>query len=659
MGFDEEDDLPRPPPAAAPRPVPRASAQKSGTGRATSDTFPSTAFDATEEHSATFVEASARVPNSTRSQGGTRSQQGGERAQGAEADKTSAPPPSRAQAASQPRASSGSQSRGQQQAQSAPRVQHPPPGVSLPPKQPGFSVPPFPLGSAQSMPPQHGMSTGRFLTHPSASSVQQTPGSPTFLPTGSPLPPDIAGPPHFQHPGGGFIPPHPQASFAAGGFSPTAQFAQPPNFQFGGSSSSVPPPSTNGFQQARPAGGGAGFQPGSSFGNFMNLQMGSATASAGNMTTTTINGNIAHQQNFGPLGINNLVNPSTLLAEQHRQRNPLLSEIQQNQSKIATSWNLEAGNLPYVDLAQLASIFGIPYSEPTEKEERRAARKARAAQRQAAAGHDAYQDVSSSLTGVKKYQEWMLMIEEHYPDHAKNVEVVRKRRAEGVKCVSRLFSDRSSFSFLCPPDEETTTGWPGSAMMEESTGSREDNSTSRDARPGSTGRYNNTVGMSNKTRPGVKSSMSVSAKAAKLKSEGEELRSASGATSKANNTSRSGHPQLESMKPVIPPDTLILPFGLNIHQQKFQLEEKQKKSTCTRGTQTEESLLLHYIQERLLEQSQRMLKEKILQLQAASANHFLSTFRQLGGLGSYGAAADKEARDSGNQSTYIAPPVRH
>ena len=68
---------------------------------------------------------------------------------------------------------------------------------------------------------------------------------------------------------------------------------------------------------------------------------------------------------------------------------------------------------------------------------------------------------------------------------------------------------------------------------------------------------------------------------------------------------------------LLPPNfKLILPYGLNIHQKRFEFQQPSKKETKkSRGTQTDDSLLLLYIQQRLVESSRILLREKLAKLQ--------------------------------------------
>lgn len=52
---------------------------------------------------------------------------------------------------------------------------------------------------------------------------------------------------------------------------------------------------------------------------------------------------------------------------------------------------------------------------------------------------------------------------------------------------------------------------------------------------------------------------------------------------------------------------LVVPFGLNIHKNIIQFGDTSKTEKCSRGVQTDESLILLYIQEKLLRQGAKML----------------------------------------------------
>ncbi len=73
-------------------------------------------------------------------------------------------------------------------------------------------------------------------------------------------------------------------------------------------------------------------------------------------------------------------------------------------------------------------------------------------------------------------------------------------------------------------------------------------------------------------------------------------------------------------------DKMIIPYGLNIHQKKFIIEqqtdlkgtkgsskeEKEKVEMKNASTQTDDRLLLHFIQEKLLLQSKKLLEKSTL-----------------------------------------------
>eukprot|EP00392_Amoebophrya_sp_AT5.2_P000419 g420.t1 len=251
-----------------------------------------------------------------------------------------------------------------------------------------------------------------------------------------------------------------------------------------------------------------------------------------------------------------------------------VQQIQQNQS---------VAPLPNVDLAQLAAIFGLSGCEPGDELAGNGGKQARKKSSRPHEQLTVLQAEEHQTAGLRKQHEWQLMIDEHYPEHARRQAERGARKRHALAAVTRLFSEKTAVAELFDP---------------------------------------------------------------------------------AN---------------------LILPFGLNIHAKRFEFDSGMRMSTdydrskgsgckmnggkrmrmpvstASVGVQTGEDLLLHYIQQKLLRESQRLLEAKMRAIGAGGGGGMGSGFGFSAAegnrnVGSLHMGAGTGMAPGGGPATYIAPP---